>query len=86
MLSNPIRHRTKISIHAPHAGSDQTREMLSGGPQFQSTLPMRGATGTPLTLGILAGLFQSTLPMRGATVKQKTLNPCGIQHIILRTS
>ena len=31
-------------------------------------------------------LFQSTLPMRGATVKQKTLNPCGIQHIILRTS
>ena len=34
----------------------------------------------------MSGLFQSTLPMRGATVKQKTLNPCGIQHIILRTS
>ena len=55
------------------------------GKLFQSTLPMRGATSYSFLRGILE-VFQSTLPMRGATVKQKTLNPCGIQHIILRTS
>ena len=38
---------------------------------FQSTLPMRGATGsTPKTQIISA--FQSTLPMRGATRSQTT--------------
>ena len=39
--------------------------------EFQSTLPLRGATfsaGTPINL---ASLFQSTLPLRGATEAQK---------------
>ena len=35
--------------------------------EFQSTLPMRGATNR-LTLGDMETVFQSTLPMRGATV------------------
>ena len=65
------RHRSKhlllISIHAPHAGSDQScRCSPVPSDQFQSTLPMRGATlefkGYPDP-----SLFQSTLPMRGAT-------------------
>ena len=35
-----------ISIHAPHAGSDRRpRFRPPGYPRFQSTLPMRGATG-----------------------------------------
>ena len=34
---------------------------------FQSTLPMRGATGFYDSNNIYYGIFQSTLPMRGAT-------------------
>ena len=33
-----------ISIHAPHAGSDLSEQELTKLEQFQSTLPMRGAT------------------------------------------
>ncbi len=33
-----------ISIHAPHAGSDNIFQNVFGIIQFQSTLPMRGAT------------------------------------------
>ena len=47
------------------AGCSPTRK------QFQSTLPLRGATGTA-DAGTLDGLFQSTLPLRGATF------PCGL--------
>ena len=56
-----------ISIHAPRAGSDGiTFITIVYMVIFQSTLPVRGATGLsakseePLT-------FQSTLPVRGAT-------------------
>ena len=36
----------QISIHAAHAGSDLTAPMLPAAkPEFQSTLPMRAATG-----------------------------------------
>ena len=36
----------EISIHAPREGSDrQKRPMFPGGSGFQSTLPVRGATG-----------------------------------------
>ena len=56
----------RISIHAPLAGSDQSKltDLLT--MEFQSTLPLRGATrlrprSTPHQL------FQSTLPLRGAT-------------------
>ena len=57
----------QISIHAPHAGSDLTRRPRPAkGGEFQSTLPMRGATNTLIGV-IVRALFQSTLPMRGAT-------------------
>ena len=58
-----------ISIHTPLAGSDLVSSLPSFElVQFQSTLPLRGATknsSPPLTLT----LFQSTLPLRGATVQ-----------------
>ena len=33
-----------ISIHAPHAGSDFSPRLRNTYREFQSTLPMRGAT------------------------------------------
>ena len=59
-----------ISIHTPHAGSD----ILPSSPrsafcEFQSTLPMRGATTTQLSRRGRILSFQSTLPMRGATLR-----------------
>ena len=58
---------TSISIHAPHAGSDESCPPLKlHVGLFQSTLPMRGAT-RQASHGGQHGQFQSTLPMRGAT-------------------
>ena len=57
-----------ISIHAPHAGRDAGP--LEKGRQimlFQSTRPMRGATGR-VEAARAEGIFQSTRPMRGATI------------------
>ena len=65
-----------ISIHTPHAGSDKNiSAAVRAHRQFQSTLPMRGATPILLML-YFKKLFQSTLPMRGATAKvtEFTLN------------
>ena len=57
-----------ISIHAPRAGSDladvQNYHQLA---QFQSTLPVRGATAIFRCLVIRVKIFQSTLRVRGAT-------------------
>ena len=60
-----------ISIHAPHARSDQTTiPKYVTAIQFQSTLLMRGATCIG-RLGITSSdLFQSTLLMRGATARR----------------
>ena len=56
-----------ISIHAPHAGRDVDRAVvLRALAEFQSTRPMRGATGGLSRLPRLSP-FQSTRPMRGAT-------------------
>ena len=38
---------------------------------FQSTLPVRGATGAHGKPNLLKGLFQSTLPVRGATHRSR---------------
>ena len=63
-----------ISIHAPHEGSDtELDKRYSADYEFQSTLPMRGATG-PSSRRHTSWQFQSTLPMRGAT-------GCGL-HVI----
>ena len=65
---NAYLRSTAISIHAPHAGSDNSpgfaRVILF---IFQSTLPMRGATTVSPFVSLRGFLFQSTLPMRGAT-------------------
>ena len=56
-----------ISIHAPRTGSDAYRsKTISVQPQFQSTLPARGATAAHCRVSWWT-LFQSTLPARGAT-------------------
>ncbi len=68
-----------ISIHTPHAGSDGGTKSKRDCPTgFQSTLPMRGATGqgggNTITI-----TFQSTLPMRGATKNSRSvLQICNI--------
>ena len=57
----------QISIHAPLAGSDAAN--LLGDRTlflFQSTLPLRGATGCMMGC-MMDHEFQSTLPLRGAT-------------------
>ena len=57
-----------ISIHAPRAGSDQQAlYSLKRYFQFQSTLPVRGATAIFRCLVIRVKIFQSTLRVRGAT-------------------
>ena len=57
----------QISIHAPREGSDaQLAAQFWITEQFQSTLPVRGATCKYLASS-LRSLFQSTLPVRGAT-------------------
>ena len=60
--------RDNISIHAPREGSDICDfTALPFEDEFQSTLPVRGATKTSLRGNRPQG-FQSTLPVRGATV------------------
>ncbi len=59
----------QISIHAPRAGSDALEVVAGAGAvQFQSTLPVRGATRKG-TGQVVYCEFQSTLPVRGATVE-----------------
>ena len=56
-----------ISIHAPREGSDHATCPLSlSGLQFQSTLPVKGATDIRFHEET-ESLFQSTLPVKGAT-------------------
>ena len=38
---------------------------------FQSTLPVRGATGKQIAQAAVSIRFQSTLPVRGATTGQR---------------
>ena len=63
------RHRREvISIHAPHARSDeQKQECGDMSLKFQSTLLMRGATSANYIYTKARAVFQSTLLMRGAT-------------------
>ena len=62
------RRNRRISIHTPHAGSDEKPHSSSSTRKlFQSTLPMRGATPPDTAILTQDIQFQSTLPMRGAT-------------------
>ncbi len=58
-----------ISIHAPRAGSDKLFPDANYTVyEFQSTLPVRGATVDDATVTQVHFQFQSTLPVRGATL------------------
>ena len=66
-MRQTVENLAKISIHAPREGSDYYRYLThQDNPEFQSTLPVRGATGPSWTSSWTAE-FQSTLPVRGAT-------------------
>ena len=59
-----------ISIHAPLAGRDSaSMTHFFASPLFQSTRPVRGATGHQAIKGAVTG-FQSTRPVRGATLTE----------------
>ena len=59
---------SRISIHAPRTGSDNSRLIcVTSSVRFQSTLPARGATSQMTENASGMELFQSTLPARGAT-------------------
>ena len=90
-ITVPTTIKGGISIHTPHAGSDQQLPgSRAGHCAFQSTLPMRGATGLrPAACCLIE--FQSTLPMRGATFRLGSAqghpqdfnphSPCGERRI-----
>ncbi len=57
-----------VSIHAPRAGRDASAKTVNAsGYMFQSTRPVRGATGNAVASLRLRHRFQSTRPVRGAT-------------------
>ena len=61
----------QISIHAPRAGRDhETYTETCQSLLFQSTRPVRGATGGNGRFEHDRVLFQSTRPVRGATVSR----------------
>ena len=60
-----------ISIHAPLAGRDKERFITAGPPEFQSTRPLRGATGQDRT-GVGGGLYFNPRA------------PCGARPLSLR--
>ena len=68
-----------ISIHAPRGGSDNP-DTVWGNPyrEFQSTLPVGGATTIGVVAPATAG-FQSTLPVGGAT---DGMSECPLCYII----
>ena len=53
MLGKCQRESLRISIHAPHAGSDSRVSNRLIFVEFQSTLPMRGATGVATMLAVI---------------------------------
>ena len=61
--------KQRISIHAAHEGCDVGSFGNTRTAEFQSTLPMRAATGTALLINVTV-IFQSTQPMRAATMRQ----------------
>ena len=64
------RRRHSISIHAPREGCDgQIQSARQAACEFQSTHPVRGATGSSLVQAIRNKKFQSTHPVRGATLE-----------------
>ena len=73
---------TRISIHAPLAGSDERgRESLSRGSGISIHAPLAGSDVNAVSSGYRSDKFQSTLPSRGATVKQTNITSCFVIKI-----
>ena len=71
-LLSDVSSSPQISIHAPHTGRDyasSTGQLCRW--LFQSTRPIRGATGHTAKRIPQGYKFQSTRPIRGATVLDK---------------
>ena len=73
-----------ISIHAPRGGSDGGRQRSQYTIiQFQSTLPVGGATCEMTVVAVMVLAFQSTLPVGGATtLKDYTNNTIQFQSTL----
>ncbi len=63
--------RRVISIHAPHAGSDQAETILVICLWISIHAPHAGSDTSSGQITWSGSAFQSTLPMRGATRKKK---------------
>ena len=69
MFRAAINMEETISIHAPRVGSDSSSTKASAvSSEFQSTLPVWGATIPAASSMKTDKPFQSTLPVWGATV------------------
>ena len=87
----PKRHYY-FNPHSPCGERPLLQVCVSPSTQFQSTLPMRGAT-PGVRKGYFCAGFQSTLPMRGATRSRSPgqprcryfnpHSPCGERHLRL---
>ena len=80
--STSLQHQYRISIHAPHARSDYASAVvIVVQHRFQSTLLMRGATYTGLTVLIIYIYFnprsscEERLHRRGASAADGYFNP-----------
>ena len=66
-LARTPYNTSKISIHAPHAGSDASASDLYNGMKISIHAPHAGSDSSTVATTGNASEFQSTLPMRGAT-------------------
>ena len=60
--------RQAISIHAPHAGSDEALASVAFVDFISIHAPHAGSDCNSICSFLMLSLFQSTLPMRGATL------------------
>ena len=77
-----IRHTTiflKISIHAPLAGCDHSRRVISEPVDISIHAPLAGCDPIVMCFVLFWYIFQSTHPSRGATSNDATMrNSCEI--------
>ena len=72
---NSCEKRFKISIHAPHTGSDPVRKGKGPARSISIHAPHTGSDANSLLDMAVQGLFQSTLPIRGATHNVRYYHP-----------
>ena len=74
----PGQNKRRISIHAPHGGSDGNGNGANGGARYFNPRSPWGERPAAIRAAAQAALFQSTLPVGGATFWLKVSEPpCG---------